>query len=667
MKRKFLKLVISAIALFSMTSCAGTNGADGTNGEDGLTPYIGENGNWWIGEKDTGVKAEGKDGTDGVDGENGKDGADGLTPYIGENGNWRIGEEDTGVKAEVETSVEEVKYYSVTFDLNDGKFTENIDLEQFKSIEESTSIDLPIPYRDSCVFEGWYTGKLPTDSEFTNTTLVNQDITLIAKWTSSWNYQETYTNRVNRIYDIYDYVNTYIGFENLSDEQYQQMLVFIGNVNFAADDSEINMAMSEFDYWLQSLLPVDENRREDYLINARSVLEHLKILFEGVHLPTNEAMLYLDTAYLEELINKIEAAENNMYMDEAFNNFNQERDRYFNEHYRNKITNNDEYGENTLTFLKNVASNVYSYCINEYNNLKGKYGFVDDDYIYLLELIEYFQDVSLGEREPETTDLWDFYYRLTNILYEFENINDRFTYSVHISSSAPYTALVNSNNPSEIFSFRLNETVDLTEFVNTYSYEGFRFIGLTDENGEFIRLEADETGSYILNLNEEVIFDQENFYYSFSATYELEDAKIAKETIRTYVDESIEYLKESAASAGVDITDYQEYIDNIYFAVDGIIDQTTFDAYLDACFEFALAVRKDSLIKYMESKYNELLTNYPFLLEDALFGTYNEKYLALLEETKNASTEEELMEYSQAFNRLYYEVLSYAEKLASQA
>lgn len=27
------------------------------NGSDGLTPYIGENGNWWIGEEDTGVKA----------------------------------------------------------------------------------------------------------------------------------------------------------------------------------------------------------------------------------------------------------------------------------------------------------------------------------------------------------------------------------------------------------------------------------------------------------------------------------------------------------------------------------------------------------------------------------------------------------------------------------
>ena len=62
--------------------------AEAVDGVDGETPYIGENGNWWIGETDTGVKAEA---VDGVDGE---------TPYIGANGNWWIGETDTGVKAE---------------------------------------------------------------------------------------------------------------------------------------------------------------------------------------------------------------------------------------------------------------------------------------------------------------------------------------------------------------------------------------------------------------------------------------------------------------------------------------------------------------------------------------------------------------------------------------
>ena len=80
----------------------------GEDGEDGDTPYIGSNGNWWIGTMDTGVRANGKngssgsdgsDGRDGRDGEDGKDGKDGLTPYIGSNGNWWIGAADTGVPA----------------------------------------------------------------------------------------------------------------------------------------------------------------------------------------------------------------------------------------------------------------------------------------------------------------------------------------------------------------------------------------------------------------------------------------------------------------------------------------------------------------------------------------------------------------------------------------
>ena len=35
------------------------NVMDGKNGEDGITPHIGNNGNWWIGDKDTGIRAEG--------------------------------------------------------------------------------------------------------------------------------------------------------------------------------------------------------------------------------------------------------------------------------------------------------------------------------------------------------------------------------------------------------------------------------------------------------------------------------------------------------------------------------------------------------------------------------------------------------------------------------
>lgn len=51
--------------LFTLKGDAGKDGVDGQNGKDGengLTPFIGENGNWWIGTEDTGVQAEGKDG-----------------------------------------------------------------------------------------------------------------------------------------------------------------------------------------------------------------------------------------------------------------------------------------------------------------------------------------------------------------------------------------------------------------------------------------------------------------------------------------------------------------------------------------------------------------------------------------------------------------------------
>lgn len=80
---------------------AGTPGKDGANGKDGadgkpgapgadgVTPHIGDNGNWYIGSTDTGKPSRGAAGAKGSDGANGKDGArgekgaDGKTPVRG--------------------------------------------------------------------------------------------------------------------------------------------------------------------------------------------------------------------------------------------------------------------------------------------------------------------------------------------------------------------------------------------------------------------------------------------------------------------------------------------------------------------------------------------------------------------------------------------------------
>ena len=86
----------------------GSNGKDGTNGKDGadgkpgaagadgVTPHIGDNGNWYLGTTDTGKPSRGATGAKGDPGEKGDPGTDGITPTIGANGNWYISNTDTG-------------------------------------------------------------------------------------------------------------------------------------------------------------------------------------------------------------------------------------------------------------------------------------------------------------------------------------------------------------------------------------------------------------------------------------------------------------------------------------------------------------------------------------------------------------------------------------------
>lgn len=70
--------------LYDLTALKGADGRDGRDGKDGKDGKDGING---------------QDGRDGADGQNGSDGKDGKTPFIGENGNWWFGEIDTGIKA----------------------------------------------------------------------------------------------------------------------------------------------------------------------------------------------------------------------------------------------------------------------------------------------------------------------------------------------------------------------------------------------------------------------------------------------------------------------------------------------------------------------------------------------------------------------------------------
>ena len=60
--------------LASLKGAPGAAGANGKDGENGKTPYVGENGNWYIGADDTGKPSRGA---------KGEPGTDGVTPTFG--------------------------------------------------------------------------------------------------------------------------------------------------------------------------------------------------------------------------------------------------------------------------------------------------------------------------------------------------------------------------------------------------------------------------------------------------------------------------------------------------------------------------------------------------------------------------------------------------------
>lgn len=65
---------------------AGTPGKDGTNGADGITPSIGDNGNWYLGTTDTGKPSRGEKGDTGAQGPKGDTGAAGPQGPKGDTG-----------------------------------------------------------------------------------------------------------------------------------------------------------------------------------------------------------------------------------------------------------------------------------------------------------------------------------------------------------------------------------------------------------------------------------------------------------------------------------------------------------------------------------------------------------------------------------------------------
>ena len=126
--------------------------------EDALTPTIGENGNWYLGNRDTGKPSKGVDGKDGYtpqknidyfDGKDGKNGLDGNDYVITDKDYQAIGAVvETNIQPTLEDNLKESKDYvnnAIIKDIKNVSYNQNTGTFTFTRHDNTTlTIDLPI-------------------------------------------------------------------------------------------------------------------------------------------------------------------------------------------------------------------------------------------------------------------------------------------------------------------------------------------------------------------------------------------------------------------------------------------------------------------------------------------------------------------------------------------
>lgn len=96
-------------------------GNEGPKGDDGLTPQIGKNGNWFLGDVDTGVKAQGPRGMRGFQGEQGIQGIQGIQGEKGEKGDK--GSNVVGIRTDLTYTKDELTQMCVIGSFKDYDIT----------------------------------------------------------------------------------------------------------------------------------------------------------------------------------------------------------------------------------------------------------------------------------------------------------------------------------------------------------------------------------------------------------------------------------------------------------------------------------------------------------------------------------------------------------------
>lgn len=145
----------------------GKDGADGKDGKDGIDGKDGVNGKDGINGTNGKDGADGKDGANGTNGTNGTNGSNGVTPTIGEDGYWYIGEENTGIYAGTTETVD------VTF--------KGLSSDNTVTVTKGSLVNYYVPTNPVADFVNWYADETCTVG-FDFNTPITENTTIYSKW-----------------------------------------------------------------------------------------------------------------------------------------------------------------------------------------------------------------------------------------------------------------------------------------------------------------------------------------------------------------------------------------------------------------------------------------------------------------------------------------------------
>ena len=153
------------------------NSIRGKDGADGLTPHIGENGNWFIGSSDTGVKAQGPTGPQGSQGQSGSNGKTAYEIYK------EAHPEYTKTEAEwlddlVNGRLGSKELHLVTFDSQGGSY-----IPSQSVLHGEKAVKPKDPSMQGYVFDGWfYKDEIWAFQGY----VVTENMTLVARWSEAY-------------------------------------------------------------------------------------------------------------------------------------------------------------------------------------------------------------------------------------------------------------------------------------------------------------------------------------------------------------------------------------------------------------------------------------------------------------------------------------------------